>query len=266
MRVYKISTYVNESELTRLIMDELKDVVDGFIFLEASHTYQMNIRPEYPSFPFSGDNIHHIKFESYPENAKDMPADKVEELVTSVYIDELKKIGIRPNDVLLYGDSDELPNSELVKYLAPQVKTGDIFAPEMIFCNYWINCISYEKIWTHFKIFNFQTMIDIGGSPQENIRKKIAGNRIPNGGWHYSWFGGKSAIINKLESYSHSEFNLPKYKDENHIDRCLQTGNDIFNRGSGTILPIDEIPLPTTIINNIEKYKHWITPSERIRL
>lgn len=263
MKIYKVSTYTNEVELTELIMNELKDVVDGFIFLEASHTYQMAPRSEFPAFPFKGDNIYHYTFTEYPDGAETWPADKIEELVTSKFIDILKDIGVQPDDVLLYGDSDELPNPELVKYIAPQIKTGDIIAPEMIFCNYWINCISFEQIWTQFKIFNFQTMIDFGGSPQENIRKKIVGTLIPSGGWHYSWFGGKQSIINKLESYSHSEFNLPKYKDESHIDRCLETGDDMFNRGKGMIVPIHEIPLPTTIINNIQKYKHWISPTER---
>lgn len=263
MKIYKVSTYTNESELTNIILNELNDVFDGFIFLEASHTYQMDPRPEFPAFPFKGDKIHHYTFTEYPENAKDISSDKIEELVTSKFIDILKDVGVQPDDVLFYGDADEIPYAAVVPALAPIVKTGEIYALEMIFCNYWINCVSHEHPWNQFKVFNFQTLLDIGGSPQENIRKKHVGNIVPNAGWHYSWFGGKERIVKKLESYSHSEFNLPKFKTDEHVDQCLMDGIDLFRRGKGTIVPLSEIPIPDYIKNNIEQYKHLIHPKYR---
>lgn len=263
MKVYKVSTYTDESVLTDIIINELDSIVDGFIFLEASHTYQMNHRPEFPAFSFKGDKIFHRTFTEYPLDAFNTPADKIEELVTSKYIDILLEIGVQPDDILLYGDSDEIPYTETVKQLLPHVKTGDIYALEMIFCNYWINCISFEKTWTQFKVFNFQTLLDIGGSPQKNIRKKIVGTIIPNGGWHWSWMGGKDRIIKKIESYSHYEFNRPEFKTDDHIDTCLKTGADLFNRGPGYVLPIDEIVLPLHVIQNINNYKHLIHPKHR---
>lgn len=263
MKVYKVSTYSSEQELTEIILNELDSVVDGFIFLEAPYTYQMKKREDFPSFPFKGDKIHHYTFNDYPENAHEIKADKIEELVTSKFIEILKDVGVQPEDILLYGDADEIPYTETVKELIPYVKTGDIYALEMIFCNYWINCISYDSLWTHFKVFNFQTLLDIGGSPQENIRKKITGTVIPNGGWHWSWLGGKEKIVKKLESYSHYELNKPEFKTDKHVEYCLDTGMDLFFRGNGKVVPVDEIPLPRYIINNINKYKHLIHPKYR---
>lgn len=263
MKVYKVSTYTDESELTDIIINELDSIVDGFIFLEASHTYQMNPRPEFPAFSFKGDKIFHRTFTEYPSDAYNLKADKIEELVTSKYIQILTDIGVQPEDILLYGDSDEIPYTETVKELIPHVKTGEIYALEMIFCNYWINCLSFEQTWTHFKVFNFQTLLDIGGSPQENIRKKFVGTIVPNGGWHWSWMGGKDRIIKKIESYSHYEFNQLKFKADDHINYCLETGYDIFLRGPGKIIPINEIPLPNYVINNINQYKHLIHPNYR---
>ena len=101
MKVYKVSTYTDESELTDIIMNELDSVVDGFIFLEASHTYQMDPRPEFPAFLFKGDKIFHRTFTDYPANAFELKADKIEELVTSKYIDILTEIGVQPEDILL---------------------------------------------------------------------------------------------------------------------------------------------------------------------
>jgi beta-1,4-mannosyl-glycoprotein beta-1,4-N-acetylglucosaminyltransferase len=263
MKVYKVSTYTDEWELTEVILNELDSVVDGFIFLEASHTYQMNPRPNFPAFPFKGPKIHHYTFDEYPEGAENWPADKIEELVTGKFIEILKDVGVRPEDVLLYGDADELPFADVIPLLTPQVQPGQIYALEMIFCNYWLNCISHEHPWTQFKVFNFQTLLDIGGSPQENIRKKVVGHMIPQAGWHFSWFGGKERIVQKLESYSHSEFNLPQFKTDEHVENCMMTGRDLFNRGAGHILSPNELPLPAYIENNIVKYKHWIHPNYR---
>jgi len=264
MKVYKVSTYTNEKELTEVIINELDSVVDGFIFLEASHTYQMTKREGFPLFPFKGNKIHHYTFTEYPENAEYWSADKIEELVTSKFIDILKDVGVRPDDVLLYGDADELPYADIIPELAPKIQHGQIYALEMIFCNYWLNCISYEHPWNQFKVFTFQTLIDIGGSPQENIRKKYVGTIIPDAGWHFSWFGGKDRIIQKLESYSHSEFNLPHFKSEKHIEECIMSGRDLFNRGNGHIISPAEMPIPKTIAMNIEKYQHWLHPNYRI--
>ena len=263
MKVYKVSTYTNEQELTEVILNELDSVVDGFIFLEASRTYQMALRPEFPAFPFKGDKIHYYQFTEYPEEAENWPADKIEELVTSKFIDILKDVGVQPEDVLLYGDADELPYADMIPELAPQIQTGQIYALEMIFCNYWLNCISHEHPWNQFKVFTFQTLLDIGGSPQENIRKKYVGNIIPNAGWHFSWFGGRDRIIQKLESYSHSEFNKPHFKAESNIDECMMTGRDLFNRGQGQVISPTDMPLPRTITANIDKYQHWIHPEYR---
>ena len=263
MKVYKVSTYTDEAELTEIMLNELDSVVDGFIFLESSHTYQMQPREEFPAFPFKGDKIFHRTFTDYPPEAFTMKADKIEELVTSKYIDILKEIGVQPEDILLYGDADEIPYTETIKELIPHVKTGDIYALNMIFCNYWINCYSFDNPWTHFKVFNFQTLLDIGGSPQENIRKKITGTIIENGGWHWSWMMGRERIVKKLESYSHYELNQPQYKTQEHVDSCILSGTDLFLRGRGEIVPIEEIPLPNYVIDNIDKYKHLIHPNHR---
>ena len=263
MKVYKVSTYTNERELTEVILNELDGVVDGFIFLEASHTYQMAKREEFPAFPFKGPKIHHYTFTEYPEGAETWPADKIEELVTGKFIDILKDVGVQPDDVLLYGDADELPFPDMVSALAPQVQTGQIYAIEMLFCNYWLNCLSHENPWNQFKVFTFQTLLNIGGSPQENIRKKHVGHIIERSGWHFSWFGGADRIVQKLESYSHSEFNQPHFKANEHVEECMHTGRDLFNRGHGQIVPIEGMPLPKYITDNLDKYQHWIHPNYR---
>ena len=42
--------------------------------------------------------------------------------------------------------------------------------------------------------------------------------------------GGIKKIREKIESFCHEEYNKQKYKDENHLQKCIETGSDIFDR------------------------------------
>jgi beta-1,4-mannosyl-glycoprotein beta-1,4-N-acetylglucosaminyltransferase len=53
---------------------------------------------------------------------------------------------------------------------------------------------------------------------------------IPNSGWHFSFMGGFNKIKQKLEAFSHTEFNLEHLKDEKYINDCLISGKDLFGR------------------------------------
>ena len=53
---------------------------------------------------------------------------------------------------------------------------------------------------------------------------------IPNAGWHFTYLGGAKKIIEKLESFSHTECNLKEYKDENKINDIIKSGKDLFGR------------------------------------
>ena len=51
-------------------------------------------------------------------------------------------------------------------------------------------------------------------SPRYSRNIKI----IDNGGWHFGWLRTSESIINKLESYAHSEHNTEYFKDKSLLD------------------------------------------------
>ena len=53
---------------------------------------------------------------------------------------------------------------------------------------------------------------------------------IANAGWHFTYLGGVEKIIQKLEAFSHSEFNLNEFKDERNILKLIKDGKDLFGR------------------------------------
>lgn len=55
---------------------------------------------------------------------------------------------------------------------------------------------------------------------------------MQDAGWHCSYFMGAEDLRRKIQSFSHREFDLPAYKSDGHLVRCLREGVDLFLRGS----------------------------------
>jgi beta-1,4-mannosyl-glycoprotein beta-1,4-N-acetylglucosaminyltransferase len=53
---------------------------------------------------------------------------------------------------------------------------------------------------------------------------------IPNAGWHFTYLGGVSKIIEKLEAFSHTEYNNDNFKSQEQIESFITSGKDLFGR------------------------------------
>ena len=65
---------------------------------------------------------------------------------------------------------------------------------------------------------------------------------IEKGGWHLSYFGDTKFIKNKLENFSHQEFNKEDIKNEENMKFKIDNGMDILDRPDTKIarIPISE--------------------------
>lgn len=50
------------------------------------------------------------------------------------------------------------------------------------------------------------------------------------GGWHMSYFGDIAFIQNKLQSFSHQEYNNDQYNNPENILKAIKNGTDLFGR------------------------------------
>jgi hypothetical protein len=53
---------------------------------------------------------------------------------------------------------------------------------------------------------------------------------IKHGGWHLSYFGTAEFIKNKIENFSHQEYNTPNFTEIGSIDNKIQSRQDIYDR------------------------------------
>lgn len=88
-----------------------------------------------------------------------------------------------------------------------------------------------------------------------------ARNKFPklmNGGWHFSYLGGVDRIVEKLKSFSHTEYNLPEITSSQWIANKMKSGEDLFGRDSKfEFIDIShEFPFETTDL--IQKYPYLV--------
>lgn len=95
-------------------------------------------------------------------------------------------------------------------------------------------------------------------SPQE-ARQLISRSQIWDAGWHFSYVMDAAAISEKINSFSHQEFNTSEFVDVKAIEKRIANHADLFDRDSIPLQPtkIDD-SFPRYLRDNREKYRGFI--------
>lgn len=254
MAVYDVIPFFNELDLLEVRMEILNPYVDYFVVGESTKTfsgkdkelYFKNNRERFKKFDnkiivnvFDRDNI---KWNQWQREA----------IHRNSPIEMLKQI-CKDDDIILTSDADEIPNLETLS-LDSFYKHGNIFFMMQKLYYYFINLFK-EDNWYGTKICSFEILKKYG---IDGIRKlKSGGIKIDNGGWHFSFLGGVDKIIEKIEAYSHQEYNNEYIK--NNIFNNVINNKDIFFRANNNLklVEIDE-SYPKYIRENIERYSYFV--------
>lgn len=250
--VYDCFIFFNELDLLEIRLNELDGVVDKFVIVEADRTFQNQPKPfifEQNSERFAKylDKIIHVKLTKYPlfiPVINPFSPWKLEFYQRNSILKGLK--GCNPNDIVLISDIDEIPRASVLKeYLDKGVDR--IYGLKMDMFMYFFNHkLIYDKesrmtkeeskngIWFGTAMMPYrllkQTPVRIRKTLMRTLRRKQVYDIIPNAGWHFTFMGGFNKIKQKLEAFSHTEYNLDTIKDEEFIANCLKNGKDILGR------------------------------------
>ena len=64
-------------------------------------------------------------------------------------------------------------------------------------------------------------------------------------------------IIKKINSYAHTEHNIPKFNNKNYIEECIKNVSFLNNRDE--LYLSDKLNfLPKYILNNLDRFREWI--------
>lgn len=250
--VYDCFIFFNELDLLEIRLNELNGVVDKFVLVEADRTFQNTEK----SFIFEENKerfskflhkIIHIKLTKYPlfiPIINPFSPWKLEFFQRDSVVKGL--VDCKPNDIIMISDVDEIPNPAVIKN---QLKKGinKIYGLKMDMFMYFLNNKltfdggsnmtkeeSEDGIWHCTALLPFKLL----KKKPYRIRKIIMRTRrrgevfeiIANAGWHFTYVGGAKKIIEKLESFSHTEYNLDEFKNIETISELIKKGKDLFGR------------------------------------
>lgn len=269
MKIYDCFSFFNELDLLEIRLNELDSVVDVFVLVEATWTHQKKQKPLYfqenkDRFKKFNNKIRHIILEDHPSFFFGFRKPTVWDY-ERFQKDQIKRglTDCMPDDQVILSDVDEIPNPSILNEL--RGKSGIKIFQQRIY-HYFLNCLEVDKnnhlnpswwygsVMTDFKIFK-------SGKKLRFLREihKYKGNTvIPDAGWHFTSLGGVEKIILKIESFGHSEFNKPDYKNPEKIKELIESGKSVFGQDIQCLFKEIDNSFPDYIRNNQAKLKEFI--------
>jgi beta-1,4-mannosyl-glycoprotein beta-1,4-N-acetylglucosaminyltransferase len=219
----------DELSLLKYRLELLKDVVDHTVVVESTKTFSGKDKSLFfqkNKSLFEGFNITHIVVD-LPNDCDAWHRERLQRNAIDIGVNKLNPY---PHDYIIVSDLDELPDPDTVSKLKNGGFNGILTLEQDLYYYHW-ECRAKGK-WHKAKICDAYTYKDIGGP--ENVRH-YAAPHIIEGGWHCSYFGDNEFIRNKIESYSHQELNVDRFKNDEWINHCKTNCKDLFNRGDGWV-------------------------------
>lgn len=277
--IYDCFIFFNELDLLEIRLNILNEVVDKFVLVEASKTFTGKPKPLYykeneQRFAAFKDKIVHRVIEDFSAtgSAWDRETAQRNGILEAI-------AGCNPNDVIIISDLDEIPDPKRIKQFQnePGLK---VFEQKNFY--YYLNCAALDEEWYGSVMGFFHDV----STPQDwrslakemharnkkvlrkplyrffrslsnsALRKKIT--LIGNGGWQFGFLGGAEKIVEKIEAFSHTEFDKAEFKNKDTVISNIQSGKDLFGRDLNyTFVELDS-SFPEYILLNKERLKHLI--------
>ena len=265
MAIYDCFQYFDEDHMVDLRLNILNQYVDFFVISESTKTHQGKDKKI---------NFDIKKFSKFKNKIKFIIADYREEINFEKHTGGESPIeqhqrnalieGIRdasPEDLIILSDSDEIPDLEKLRDIDKN-KKFIAFSQKMFMYKLNLQNLN-ESNWIGSKITkkkNITSMQDLRNLkfkkyPFWRLDKKNL--QTIKGGWHFSFMQTPEQILNKIESFSHGEFNNSDINEQNIEEKILKN-EDIFGRGI-TLKKIKiDSSYPAYILNNKGNFLKWI--------
>lgn len=252
--------FYNEFDLLELRLEEMGPVVDYFLIQESPHTFTggskellLQNKEKWPEFMLKwADKIRptttpldrepHInpwEEEAYQRNYLEVNLENEFHL----------SIDSQVNKIIVSDVDEILRRSTITNPLETKIAWAilDTFY-------YGINLKGGDNDWP--APFMYLHHVKPEGTFDELRRKRFQGPHIHFAGWHYSYVMSPEKIVNKINSFSHTEYRNEYFMDLERITSLVNGGKDLFDRGVVySKIPVDST-YPKCVRENPEKWKH----------
>lgn len=214
--IYDCFLFLNELDLLEKRLEYLKDVVDVFVLVEATHTFSGNPK----KLIFSENKERYSKYNIIHIVVNDLPNEEIgwgskygrnglvwdREFYNRHAI--MRAFGdiVNDNDIILLSDVDEIPDKTYIR------DYGDkIVGLHMTHFEFSLKTIQTHEPWIGTVISKFKIFRERGPNFFRFNRWRFFIFR--DAGWHFSSFGGSKNVYYKHQSYAHC--NDPGVSDRN---------------------------------------------------
>jgi beta-1,4-mannosyl-glycoprotein beta-1,4-N-acetylglucosaminyltransferase len=281
-KVYDCFTFFNELDILEIRLEEMSEVVDRFVLVEATQTFQGKSKPLYFNenrnrFSKWLHKIEHIIIdfpEVFPKTLHKEPGWEREEYQRNAISQGL--IHAQPNDLIILSDVDEVIKADILKKVVKNsIYDNSIVMFIMPIFNFYLNLLEHNN-WDicpkmiemknlkgfqklrMIKFFNNKKSDPVGinhiKSRIRNFHRTGMYQKIKilrDSGWHFSSAGGYDNYVNKLQSYSHLE--------AQHII-TTKAYTSFINKM--TEEPLEKMPI--YVQNNVDKFTKLLKLNEKV--
>lgn len=290
VKVYDCFIFFNELDLLEIRLNILDKFVDYFVIVESNKTFSGKeksfiLEENMNRFSSFKDKIIYKKIEDTPEDFVninscfdenkykfDSPIELSIIKSISSYIESTNYwprnekqwgreifqrecilrclTGCNDKDVIMLSDLDEIPNLEGCDFENILLDLPITSKQHMFY--YFLN-YKLDEVWIGTKICRYEYLKK--DFVNEVRRLRDTKYSLPALGWHFSFMGGIEKIKEKIEAFSHQEYNNNFIKL--NIEENVKKGNDIFGRGK-CVNKIDvDYTFPPFLRDNKIKYSKF---------
>lgn len=283
--VYDCVPFFNEVDILKLRLNILSPYVDRFIIEEATMTFsgeekELCFEKYKDCFKEFLDKITYVVVRDTPIEAVTHERDYFQK---NYLLKGLKEVGATEDDVVIFGDVDEIPNPDVLQkiiqnfdkdkvyhlaqrnfyaFLNMEEKSGKLLS----ITGEFPQIAEADRKWLGTKVTSIKNIPSEGIVRLRDLIKPEDPRsvRVSDGGWHFGYMGGKGEtnpvkrIGVKVKAAAHQEYNDREILAET-MDRLI-LGQDIFGRDARfDRVEIDDT-YPKFLRDHIESYDFLVMP------
>jgi beta-1,4-mannosyl-glycoprotein beta-1,4-N-acetylglucosaminyltransferase len=239
-KIFDLVIINQELDWLDIRLGQMYSHVDYFVIVESEKTFtdepkDLFVKKNWDRYKKYHNKMirHTLKFDDTDfQSTWDREVFQRNAMITQVIPDLTGDKKAEMDDVIIIADVDEIPRPEtLVTLRNCEIPDSLTLRSRMYYYSYqWLSRTAFD--WPHP-----QTTLWKGPDltpAADNVRIQGDSNDLPNlwgAAWHCSYcFSTLAETVNKVTSFSHSEFNKPEFKDPVKILQRVRLGLDFFDQ------------------------------------